>query len=103
MTSGRTGCSSVTPTARWRPSSDEHWRARMTERTQYRGSRWVPADRLVLGLWIVPPGKKQPVEIIAQLSDPSSAEYFEFACWGRGRAVVRLHRSERAEVLSKIA
>lgn len=75
----------------------------MTEKTQFRGSSWVTADRLVLGNWIVPAGKKQPVEIISQLSDPGSAEYFEFACWGRGRAVVRLHRSERVEVLSKVA
>lgn len=69
-------------------------------RTQFRGSVWMTADRLVVGNHIVPPGKSRPVEIIGQLSDPGSADYFEFACMSRqGRSAVRLHRSEKVEVL----
>lgn len=74
----------------------------MTERTLYRGSVWLTADRLIVGNRIIPPGKKRAVEIIGQLSDPGSADYFEFACLSRqGRSALRLHRSERVEVLRK--
>lgn len=69
-------------------------------RTQQRGSVWLTADRLVVGSRIIPPGKKRPVEIIGQLSDPGNADYFEFACLSRqGTSVVRLHRSEKVEVV----
>lgn len=72
----------------------------MTERTQRRGSIWLTADRLVVGNRIIPPGRSRPVEIIGQLSDPGSADYFEFACLSRqGASALRLHRSERVEVL----
>lgn len=71
-------------------------------RTQYRGSDWLTADRLVVGNWIIPPGKKRAVEIVGQLSDPGSATYFEFACLSQGgTSAVRLHRSEKVEVLSR--
>jgi hypothetical protein len=63
--------------------------------------RMVHADGIVVGNRIIPPGKKRPVEVIAQLSDPGSAQYFEFACSSRqGYSAVRLHRSEQVEVVS---
>lgn len=69
-------------------------------RTQQRGSVWLTADRLVTGNRIIPPGRKRAVEIVGQLSDPSSADYFEFACLSaNGSSALRLHRSERVEVL----
>ena len=63
-------------------------------------TRTMYADEIVAGTFIIPPGKAHPVEVLAQFSDPGNADYFEFACWGRGRVAVRLHRSETVEVVS---
>lgn len=61
----------------------------------------VYADQVVLGNRIIPPGKKRPVEVIGQLSDPGSGDYFEFACLSsQGYSAVRLHRSEQVEVVT---
>ena len=62
----------------------------------------VYADAIVVGNWIIPPGKKRAVEVIRQLSDPGSADYFEFICSSpQGSSAVRLHRSTRVEVVSR--
>ena len=60
-------------------------------------TRRVYADNIVVGAWIIPPGAKHPVEVLSQFSDPARADYFEFACWGKGRVSVRLHRSEMVD------
>lgn len=63
-------------------------------------SEFIYADGIVLGNKIIPPGKKRPVTVIGQLSDPGSAEYFEFACESsNGYSAVCLHRSERVELV----
>lgn len=42
------------------------------------------ADELVVGMRVIPPGRKRPVTIEYQLTDPGSkAGYFEFACSSR--------------------
>lgn len=73
----------------------------MTEYTQRRATM-AYADGIVVGNWIIPPGKKRPVEVVYQLSDPGSADYFEFMCASRqGRSAVVLHRSQQVEVVPK--
>lgn len=63
-------------------------------------SRLIYADQIVAGNRIIPPGRKRPVTVIEQLSDPGSADYFEFACESpQGFSAVRLHRSQQVEVV----
>lgn len=62
----------------------------------------VTADRIVVGMWIIPPNKKRAVEVIYQLSAPESANYFEFAAVGpQGNSAIRIHRSARVEVMAR--
>ncbi|GAA2007890.1 hypothetical protein GCM10009719_16910 [Nocardioides kribbensis] len=59
----------------------------------------VHPDLIVVGNWILPPGRKRFIQVIAQLSDPARADYFEFACLSAsGASAVRLHRSLLIEV-----
>ena len=59
----------------------------------------IYADQIVVGNVIIPPGRKRPVEVIGQLSDPGKGSWFEFMCWGRGRVALRLHRSEQVQLV----
>lgn len=60
----------------------------------------IYADQIVVGNRIITRGRKRPVEVIAQLSAPESADYFEFAAVStNGGCAVRLHRSETVEVI----
>lgn len=64
--------------------------------------RLVYADELRVGSRFIPPGKKRPVEVIAQLTDNDNgvggSGYFEFACESpQGHSAVRLHRSQQVE------
>lgn len=62
----------------------------------------VFADELVVGMRIIPPGKKRPVTIERQFSDPGSASYFEFACSSpQGWSALVLHRSDQVQVVPR--
>jgi len=62
------------------------------------------ADELVVGMRVIPPGKKRPVTIECQLSDPGTAHYFEFACSSpQGWSALVLHRSIQVLVVPKDA
>ena len=60
------------------------------------------ADGLVVGMWIIPPGKKRPVQIVYQNSNPENASYFEFAASSpQGGSAIVLHRSQQVEVVTR--
>jgi len=63
------------------------------------------ADELVVGMRVIPPGRKRPVTIEYQLTDPGSkAGYFEFACSSpQGWSALVLHRSTQVLVVPKDA
>ena len=61
----------------------------------------ITADQIVTGNHILTADRKRPVEVIAQLSAPENADYFEFACWStNGGCAIRLHRSETVELVA---
>ncbi|MFS0885244.1 hypothetical protein [Aeromicrobium sp. 179-A 4D2 NHS] len=62
----------------------------------------VFTDEIVEGNWIVPPGRKQPIEVIAQFTDPdTNTQVFEFACLTkrRGRVALRLQRTDQVAIV----
>lgn len=60
----------------------------------------ITADQIVTGNRIITADRKRPIEIIAQLSAPENADYFEFAALAtNGGCALRLHRSETVELV----
>lgn len=60
------------------------------------------ADEIVEGNWIVPSGRKRPVEVIAQFTEPgANTQVFEFACLTKrgGRVVLRLQRTDQVTLV----
>jgi hypothetical protein len=63
-------------------------------------TKTITADQIVTGNQIITATRKRPVEIIAQLSAPENADYFEFAAIStNGGCALRLHRSETVELV----
>lgn len=63
--------------------------------------RTTTADMVVVGMRIITPSRKRPVEIMCQLSAPENADYFEFAAKStNGHCALRLHRSELVQVVA---
>jgi hypothetical protein len=62
---------------------------------------WIHADEIVTGNSIITADRKRPVTVIAQLSAPENAHYFEFACEStNGYCALRLHRSETVQLVT---
>lgn len=63
-------------------------------------TKTITADEIRTGNRIITKDRKRPVEIIAQLSAPENAHYFEFAALAtNGGCALRLHRSETVELV----
>lgn len=61
-------------------------------------TRTVTADRVSVGMHVIAPGRKRPVEIFAQL--PAAENELAFAAFStNGTCVLRLHHSDTVEVV----
>lgn len=70
--------------------------------TSHMTTQTITADQIVTGNWIIAPGRTRPVEVIAQLSAPERADYFEFAALStNGGCALRLHRSETVALVTR--